>query len=208
MLRLRSILRLALVFGAGCAVEPELKPQGGLCAVAFECAEALTCYRGYCEPRQEAGGWCDPRKQGNDRHCAYGLECATDNICRTSEDIKLRAVLAEHARESDMLHKSGVEAPPMLAERAAPPPAQAPAPPAPGVAVRVVEITSEGSALAACRPEERLVGGGCFSKTQLEATYPSHHSPEDTVGARWNCSAAFSNVEVTAYALCEAVPTP
>jgi integration host factor subunit beta len=59
---------------------------------------------------------------------------------------------------------------------------------------------------AACKPDERLVGGGCRAEYPLPSSYPSGHSAEDTVGARWNCTVSMGNHEVTAYALCSKLP--
>lgn len=97
------------------------------------------------------------------------------------------------------------------ASGAAMPAAEGPAKPAdeparhPGVAVRVVEIENAGFAIAACRADERMIGGGCEG-AGLEANRPAAFSGSDTVGARWECRSADRKAEVTAFALCTALP--
>jgi hypothetical protein len=81
-------------------------------------------------------------------------------------------------------------------------------PPGPGARVRTVTVTAEESAFAACKADERLVGGGCkpaSTKQPPLASYPAGHGPEDTVGARWNCLTG-AGEQITAYALCAKLP--
>jgi hypothetical protein len=75
-------------------------------------------------------------------------------------------------------------------------------PPGPGPRVRTAKVTAESSAFAACRADERLIGGGCQTDQPVINSYPSGQGAEDTVGARWNCT---SGSKVTAYALCTKV---
>jgi hypothetical protein len=97
-----------------------------------------------------------------------------------------------------MLAASGVEATPSAEVTAHPP--------GPGTRVRTVEVTAKVRAFAACRADERLIGGGCKAEYAVASSHPSGHSREDTVGARWNCTVTMGNHDVTAYALCEKVP--
>ncbi len=96
-----------------------------------------------------------------------------------------------------MLAESGVTAAP-AAETAVHPPGA-------GTRVRTATVKAIETAFAACRADERMVGGGCYSLEAIRGNYPSGHGPDDTVGARWNCI-ALGKVEITAYALCGKLP--
>lgn len=159
-----------------------------------ECyGDGVYCFRHRCRRPGGAGDACD-----GDGDCTSGLTCV-DTKCFTDEQVRAReAQLAEDARkaaaaeEARMLGESGVKADPKVVERVTPPPGR-------GQRVRTVTVTGRGMAFAACRADERLVGGGCKPDS---AGYPSGFSADDTVGARWNCE----GYEVTTYALCMKLP--
>ena len=80
------------------------------------------------------------------------------------------------------------------------------APSSPG-AVRVARAEGSTAVFAACRPDERLTGGGCEGGNRGQYSehvvgYPKQYSPNDTRGARWYCS---GTGWLAAYALCMAV---
>ena len=71
--------------------------------------------------------------------------------------------------------------------------------------MRIATTTSSGDSFAACRADERLIGGGCGAESNLVSSYPSNYGPDDTVGARWKCR---PGNQVTPYALCAKLPSP
>ncbi len=171
----------------------------GKCNSDVDCkAAGLSCYRSECRAKAGAGGKCDDQDD-----CATGATCI-EYLCRDPEGVrkheeKLAAAArkAQAEREARMLAESGVATTP-TAEIAA-------HPPGPGMRVRTVTVTANNDAFAACKPTERLTGGGCKSDYPLLGNYPSGQGAEDTVGARWNCTGN-SNADVTAYALCAQLP--
>ncbi|MGC4091319.1 MAG: hypothetical protein QM756_26260 [Polyangiaceae bacterium] len=173
--------------------------NGSPCAENYQCdyEHGASCIRNVCQPTGTKPG--DPCGL-----CAVGLTCV-DRQCldpegerRHAEAKAAAARKAEADKDAQMLAASGVDASP-TAEVAA-------HPPGPGTRVRTVEVTAKLRAFAACKPDERLVGGGCRAEYPLPSSYPSGHSAEDTVGARWNCTVSMGNHEVTAYALCSKLP--
>jgi hypothetical protein len=150
----------------------------------------MQCFRGTCRRLGAAGVVCDL-----DGDCGDSMHCV-DNTCMSDDDVNKRETrLAAEERQRDaaaerrMLTESGVKPDPKQVEKATRPPGR-------GQRVRTVSVSGEGSAFAACRSDERLVGGGCKPDA---VGYPSDYSPDDTVGARWNCTNGY---DVTAYALC------
>lgn len=180
-------------------------PAGGQCEQPWDCGADLICFEGTCRPRFGAGERCDPTKVSYERHCEYGLECAPEGVCVTLAELETRRQAAEREREAELLRASGLAEERVEAEMGAAEITQPP--PGPGLAVRVVHTSSRGTALAACREDERLVGGGCRSSANVRGSYPSHAGASDTVGARWNCEAG-GPAEVEAWALCQALPAP
>ncbi len=145
---------------------------------------------------------------GVDADCATSLTCLPSRrTCAAADHPELVAARAA-ARDAQqrLLAQSGVQ-PDTVAEAPA-------GPPQPG-AVRVVRTTSDGTPIqlfAACRADERLLGGGCKlldrKYTMVIDSYPSHHGQADTIGARWNCGPAENTVPLEAYAMCQRLPPP
>ena len=165
---------------------------------------------------------CSKKERGqkcyNDDECKEGLTC-TMLKCWTPEDVaewhrqlaeeQEGAKRAEMRRNQNMLKQSGVEVAAQVERPAAPADATAVGPGAGGPgAVRVAHTKSQGKLVfAACRPEERLVGGGCLTSsddTVLWGSYPSDFGAADTLGARWNCQgkSKYVDYELEAFALC------
>jgi hypothetical protein len=172
--------------------------------VGGQCERDKDCASGICvTSRCQSGAHGSPCFQ--DRQCVeYGDTC----VLGTCNDPAARAKWAEERRaieqrerdaqaakkEADMLAASGVQPTAEAAPRAA----------AAGPRVRTATVTGKQEVFAACRSDERLVGGGCKSDYLLANSYPSETSTDDTVGARWNCKAN-SRDDITAYALCAKV---
>lgn len=210
MIRL-SLLALLLVPVAACKLkEPKNVELGGECYRDVQCKSGI-CVSGACRSG-EAGARCawdddcknldciqkacaEPGSVGDtcneDADCRKGNVCTEKKLCESAEKLA--------AKEAELLEQSGVEESPAL-EKAA-------HPPGPGRRVRVAAASAKDEAFAACRADERLVGGGCrvtpkFNDVSMfEASYPSDFGPDDTVGARWRCKVP--GREMTAYALCE-----
>ena len=185
----RSLALIAvLLAGAGCRTEP-----GGSCTEgADDCEKNLVCFEGRCR---------SPRHVQVETRRRAALAAQDTAIARSRE-----AML-----QAKLLRQSGVN-PPRLAEAA--PDAALPAiagPPAPG-AVRVAHTHGRGRIFAACRGDERLLGGGCEVSEQNETISASHPevAPQatDTMGARWICAARSELSRVQAYALCQSPPPP
>lgn len=178
---------------------------GEPCVFDIECLGS--CVDGMCRGLGGDGDRC-AGSFGKPLTCNAGLTCDADIICRSSDAIARRraAAVAAVRQEEERQRKAAADAEArMLAasgitERA---PAEAlPAAPAgPGTRVRIVEVQSRQTAFAACRNDERLTGGGCRSAEAVIGSYPTHHGPEDAVGARWNCIGD-GEIELTAFALC------
>ncbi len=175
---------------------------GGKCNATYECREGgktgVSCYRAECRAAAGTGGKCDAQED-----CATGNTCI-ERVCLDPAGVKRHeAALAEAARkaqaekEARMLAESGVS-------NAAPAAEVGAYPPGPGTRVRTAKVTAPDSAFAACKADERLIGGGCQSEQPVTGNYPSGQGTEDTVGARWNCTGAGVK-DVTAYALCAKV---
>lgn len=179
------------------------------CLSPFACAK-----KGEIEQRPPMGS----EGAGCENGCNPGLACApTSRVCAKLDHPELVAKRqADAERERAYLAQSGVQAP---AHAEQPPPAPPPAPaPSAGVtgsaasgAVRVVRTSNGGKGawvFAACRADERLVGGGCTPAKGKWTDVPEHMSGEsatDTVGARWNCGwreTTFPS-EIEAFALCQ-----
>ncbi len=192
------------VLSAACAERREPAPVDGACESVWHCELGLLCDAGRCRPPSTEGGPCDP--QASSLQCAGGLACAPDRTCRTPQAIEARREVERQAREREMLRASGV-APEVVTEPEAPPTPEAIPPPAgPGLPVRVVRVEGRGAVLAACRSDERLLGGSCAGTAMVKSSFPSHHGPVDTVGARWNCETSAGTATIEAYALCQALP--
>jgi hypothetical protein len=187
-----TVLCLALVLSA-CGAE-----RGEHCYHDDDCAKGLTCSLSQCSTQADIEAW----------HAKVAAE----------EEAKKREELL---RQQDILRQSGLDPGPLV-ERPAEPEADRPAaesaPVAPGGpgAVRVVHTIAKGKDIfAACRPGERLLGGGCKlprdSYTILESR-PGEYSPTDTQGARWICKAYaqswYPDDQVEAYALCQTPAAP
>lgn len=148
----------------------------------------------------------------------YSAPCRADLVCtRVSrrcarpDDPELVAEQeADRARERTFLAESGVT-PSEHAERpAAPTPPAAPS--AEAGAVRIVRVSTQGTGawvVAACRPDERLVSGGCTldepNRVLTLPSYPTSDSATDTIGARWTCGRRewTEHLKIEAYALCQ-----
>ncbi len=156
--------------------------------------------------------------------CAYGcnegLSCTPiSNVCgkpdHPEHTVKRQA---DAERERAYLAQSGVQPPAHAEQPPVPPPAALPvttdgsmAVPAATGAVRVVRASTGGKSpwvFAACRADERLVGGGCTPAKGNWSAIPGHLSGEsatDTVGARWNCGwrEATHDQAIEAFAMCQ-----
>lgn len=169
-----------------------------LCAAAIGCGEKQPARGGEGEPCSK------------ERPCREGLACEwiTDR-CRTpaylahqkqryAERVRTRRE-ALRRQELALLKQSGVEQPAVAGELA-----EAPDPSA-HVAGRVAHTTGKGNLFAACRPDERLVSGGCraiTSSTSIKGSYPA--------GSRWVCEfeSKYFDPGTEAYAICQHSPAP
>jgi hypothetical protein len=142
--------------------------------------------------------------------CNAGLKCTpqTHTCARPDHPEILADAEKAAARERVFLAQSGVE-PSDHAER--PPTAPAPTAGSPGE-IRIVRVSNQGLgawAIAACRPTERLVSGGCTVSDQdlvMQPSYPSSDSETDTIGGRWTCGWRDNNtasMRMEAFALCQ-----
>ena len=167
-------------------------------AAVIAAATVAICAAG-CNKKIErwpAGGRCS-----GDYECQKKLQCY-ERICTSAADVE-----AAEERKAEAERQSAIEKEARLLERAG---AEAPTGEAAPIAgagakVRVVEITAKKDAFAACKKTERLTGGGCKGPA-LIANHPSAYGETDTVGARWICETQRIREEVTAFALCEALP--
>lgn len=199
---MRSCL-LALVLGlcsmSSCA--KERAPLGGACEWLHECQPGLICLDQVCAPARLAGESCnDP----NFIVCAAGLQCGDEGLCITAQEVEETRKLRDEAAKRAMLVQSGIDQEQIeAAERVAEEdPAQAG-----GLPVRVSRTDAIGSGFAACRSDERLIGGSCESKGTLSSSVPSDFGATDTVGARWICATVDQRVPLVSYALCQQLPT-
>ena len=146
------------------------------------CEGGLRCHNNECFRIAQEGEACEESFL-----CGRELECF-DNKCLTEEGVRL-------AKERAMLEASGVTE--ASAERETER--------HPGQAVRIAEVSSnEGWAIASCRSNERLIGGGCDGGA-MKTNRPDDFAKTDSVGARWRCESS-SAKSIRAYALCQALP--
>ena len=123
--------------------------------------------------------------------CDFDSDCAAGYVC-------FRGTCNTTQKRDDVLTaQSGVGSAPI--ER----------PSAGGERIKVRVTNGEGLIFAACAANERLVGGGCKgghdcaseSECKYIRSYPASFGPDDTLGARWNCTGAKGTMQ--AYALCQ-----
>lgn len=175
--------------GMSCESVPSWDPKG-----TSRCrGEGVLCIRSRCARRGGTNAACDTESD-----CLADHACI-DDTCLNAEDQRRRTARLEEeqrkeaaAAEARMLEESGVK-PVRTAEKVVHPPGA-------GQRVRTATAKGSGRVFAACRADERLIGGGCSDDA---ASFPSEFSADDTVGARWNCNGAS---DVTAYALCMKLP--
>jgi len=167
--------------------------EGQACSTHQDCAAGRSCFHSHCRAKGGDHAMCV-----DDTDCVQPLTCF-EQTCLPPDGIAARQREVAAAEENRLLAASGIDAGAgSVAEKAI-------APPGPGTRVRTVVTTGTHAAFAACRADERLVGGGCDTARALEGNFPSGNSAEDTVGARWNCRMRWEE-SVTAYALCEKLP--
>jgi hypothetical protein len=154
------------------------------------------CFHGTCRALGTVGQACDHKAD-----CREDLRCLDDR-CVTVDDYHAHLAQLDEARrkraaaeEARMLAASGVEPDATQVERPTPPPG-------PGQRVRTVSVRTKGTGFAACRADERLIGGSC---KPAATGYPTGFGVDDTVGARWTCEAGFER-PVTVFALCMKLP--
>lgn len=211
MWRSLALVALAQLSADGCRGK-----TGSSCDDILDCPDEHGCYRGKCTPVSPIGGPCDEPAQlfctGHDlcidgvcrAHAKRGERCTKELLCEKDFGCLDGACVPQAeldaanklAKEREMLAQSG--AGPPSAEKVAAAPARGA-----GQPVRVVEVKEKGYALAACRADERLIGGECDGSAY--SSRPANFGPTDTVGARWECKGA-PDVEVTAFALCASLP--
>jgi hypothetical protein len=194
------MLQLLVITAIACAGCP--RPQedaGGPCENDYQCKGSLFCFDQECSEPFTVGESC-----AKNDHCESG-ECAALK-CISKEEAEAMRRAEEKRKERKLLEESRVEDTRIESETER---AEQVAPPAgPGLPVRVVRTSQRNKAFAACRMDERLIGGGCKAEDAVFDSYPSGHGETDTVGARWNCRSnpyeEYSAVE--AYALCQKLP--
>lgn len=174
------LLAALLVASAGC--DQKGGRESDVCSESVPCQKGLVC---------------------------YGLRCMTPGQVLTAKrQLAAEQVIAaavERKRQRKLLEASGVD-PASTAER--PAPEVAPGEPAKAGSIRVSHTEGKSPIFAACRADERLLGGGCqpgSTSVVVQASYPSDFDARDTLGARWNCvgGSDFSPMELQAYALCQ-----
>lgn len=179
-------------------------------SAAFACAVACTKTDDRASPTAVAAPVGIEGATCYSAPCNAGLACTpTSRTCAKPDHPEIVAAAAvERERERAFREQSGVEAP-VQAERApaAPPPTTVTA-----GAIRIVRVSNDKKgawAMAACRPSERLVSGGCKYEEKhvvVLPSYPSGESTTDTIGAHWTCgwrNDSTSNLRMEAFALCE-----
>ena len=191
--------------GADCKYGPDCKSGkcvrercesgevGASCEKNFQCDSKndINCINNTCRGPGDTGEPCSDLAECKTGLRCHAGSCLDDDAIRKATEAQVaekRRIAAE--KERKLLEQAGVT----------PTIEAAVSPPGPGTRVRIVTITAKDTVFAACRPDERLTGGGC-NTGNLHATYPSGHGVEDTIGARWNC-VGDAAAEVTAYALC------
>ncbi|MCL4228261.1 MAG: hypothetical protein KJZ91_27665 [Myxococcales bacterium] len=194
---------------------PHVRRRARCAASAALAALALATAAGCSERTERAVAPPPPPPRGAEGAachylpCEEGLECTPGSkVCARPDHPELEAARARaRAREAEVLARSGVTTP-TRAEAPA-----APAGPDAAGAVRVVRVSNDAvhpTVFAACRADERLVGGGCRlltpGLTMVLDSFPSHHGESDTLGARWNCGRVPPDRwELEAFALCQRV---
>ncbi len=169
--------------GAVCAADS----LGDRCNDGSDCKGAdVICRDRRCVRKSKSGESC-----ANQDHCLAGSTCI-DGTCLDLEGQRKRAARIE----TELLAQSGIPRDRTAVERPA-------HPPGPGQRVRTARAKGKNRVFAACRDDERLIGGGCDA---LVPSYPSDFSADDTVGARWNCNNTGGIGEHSAYALCMKLP--
>lgn len=177
---------------------------GEACTQDYQCdyKGGIWCFEGKCRAKGQIGERCLGTSD-----CAGHMPCFA-NACVTrerhaqlleEERVKAEAAQrkAEAEKEARLLREGGIIDTPI---------AEAPTtmqPPGPGARIRTVTLRANGTVFAPCKPDERLVGGGCRSTYALIETYSSHHGDQDTMGGRWNCGIREAGSEVTAFAYCQ-----
>lgn len=188
---------------------PEYVGEGETCHSRRLCEAPGHCLEGRCVLPAGHGDACS--NEPPLRRCAEGLTCLDDRCSTAAEiaarrerekrELERRRLELVRERERRMFEKSGVDKPARApAEKVAAPKKVR----HPGAAVRVVEVSEDGYAFAACRSNERLIGGECSGAAA--SSRPDNFTEADTVGARWVCKATATWREVTAIALCAALP--
>lgn len=175
---------------------------GAACRTARHCSDPLVCVAKACRARGHEGDACEAEDHCLDPLTCYRWACVSPATAAAGEARDLAEQRDRKAKENAektarMLDRAGVGSA-ATAEAVV-------HPPAPGSRVRTVKIVEHGHAFAACKPGERLIGGGCDASAEVKASFPSGHSEEDTVGARWNCRTR-EKAEISAYALCTSLP--
>ncbi|MBT8492476.1 MAG: hypothetical protein KJO07_05415 [Deltaproteobacteria bacterium] len=190
----RGLLTILAVLVCACfphdlEVGEECKDDDWRCRSKF-------CENGKCRVSARLGEPCQ-----RDQHCEEGNRCRSDKCVTAATAIEIDRALAQ-AEERKLLEESSVEPEVAKAEveklEAQLPPTGA------GLPVRVARTRRVRKVFAACRRNERLVGGGCKGAKALLESFPSHSGEDDTVGARWNCTSETGAIE--AYALCQRLP--
>ena len=176
------LIPVALAAAPGCAKKDQKGGHGDLCDPSRPCRSGLVCHGVVCKTPQEVA--------------TFERELAADTA---------KAEAAERKKQLQLLEASGVDPSP-TAER--PAPEVAPGEPAKAGSIRVSHTEGNSPIFAACRADERLLGGGCHpgsTSVAVQSSYPSEFDVRDTVGARWNCvgHSDFSPMEMEAYALCQ-----
>lgn len=171
-------LCLVLLAGAGCKGEP-----GDICIEGSDdCGQNLVCFEGRCR---------SPRY----------VQVET----RRRAALAAQETAVDRRREERLLRQSGVD-PHRLAEAAPDAALPAAGPSSPGT-VRIARTHGKGRIFAACRDDERLLGGGCDVAEQnwtISGSYPEvAPGATDTTGARWICVPRSELSHVKAYALCQ-----
>lgn len=198
-LRVGVVLAFAATLAAGSCKKTNVE-LGGECELHGDCHRDLQCVEERCAPRRKVGEPCDSKRA---ILCERTLSCTPGNVCQTLAWVAERARQEGLERERKMLLESGIDPKRVDDQQGA---AESPAPPTgSGAAVRVVVVESEGPGFAACRADERLIGGTCsVDKASGFRSAPEGFSASDTVGARWTCDAP-KNRKTTSTALCQRV---
>ncbi len=185
---------------SSCAKQPAA--LGGECEWLHECQTGMICLDRACAPHRVAGESCDDKQL---IFCGVGLLCGDTGVCITAQEAEEKRKAQEEAAKRAMLVQSGLDHDEI--EAAERPVAENEPAVGGGLAVRVSRTDSIGSGFAACRVDERLIGGSCESKGTLTTSVPRDFSATDTVGARWTCATNTKETPLVSYALCQQLPT-